>query len=147
MATSTGSETLDRMVERLGGTTDPKRRYEYVLWLAKKLKPFPADQQTDEIKVKGCVSQVYVRGTLSDGVMRWQGDSDALITKGLLALLIQGLNGLSPKDVQAVDPGFIAATGLQASLTPSRANGFLNILRAMQEQARQLEAHTAPMDS
>ena len=147
MATSTGSETLDRMVERLGGTTDPKRRYEYVLWLAKKLEPFPTDQQTDDIKVQGCVSQVYVRGTLDDGVMRWQGDSDALITKGLLALLIQGLNGLSPKEVQAVDPAFIAATGLQASLTPSRANGFLNILRAMQEQARLLDTKTAPMDS
>ena len=69
MATSTGSEALDRMVERLGGTTDPKRRYEYVLWLAKKLEPFPSDQQTDDIKVKGCVSQVFVRGTLADGVM------------------------------------------------------------------------------
>ena len=147
MATSTGSEILDRMVERLGGTTDPKRRYEYVLWLAKKLEPFPTDQQTDDIKVKGCVSQVYVRGTLTDGVMRWQGDSDALITKGLLALLIQGLNGLSPQVVQAVDPAFIAATGLQASLTPSRANGFLNILRAMQEQARQLQPNIAPADS
>jgi cysteine desulfuration protein SufE len=97
--------------------------------------------------VKGCVSQVYVRGTLADGVMHWQGDSDALITKGLLALLIQGLNGLSPQVVQAVDPSFIAATGLQASLTPSRANGFLNILRAMQEQARQLQPNTAPTDS
>ena len=147
MATGTGSETLDRMVERLGGTTDPKRRYEYVLWLAKKLEPFPADQQTDDIKVKGCVSQVYVQGTLADGVMHWQGDSDALITKGLLALLIQGLNGLSPQVVQAVDPAFIAATGLQASLTPSRANGFLNILRAMQEQARQLQPNIAPADS
>ena len=147
MATSTGSETLDRMVERLGGTTDPKRRYEYVLWLAKKLEPFPADQQTDDIKVKGCVSQVYVQGTLADGVMHWQGDPDALITKGLLALLIQGLNGLSPQVVQAVDPAFIAATGLQASLTPSRANGFLNILRAMQEQARQLQPNIAPADS
>jgi cysteine desulfuration protein SufE len=97
--------------------------------------------------VKGCVSQVFVRGTLADGVMFWQGDSDALITKGLLALLIQGLNGLSPKEVQAVDPAFIAATGLQTSLTPSRANGFLNILRAMQAQASQLDTTTAPMDS
>ena len=118
-----------------------------MLWLAKKLEPFPTDQQTDDIKVKGCVSQVFVRGTLADGVMLWQGDSDALITKGLLALLIQGLNGLSPKEVQAVDPAFIAATGLQTSLTPSRANGFLNILRAMQAQASQLDTNTAPMDS
>ena len=138
MATSTGSEALDRMVERLGGTADPNRRYEYVLWLAKKLEPMPPEEQTEEIKVKGCVSQVFVRGSLDGDVMRWQGDSDALITKGLLALLIQGLSGLTPAQVQAVDPAFIAATGLQTSLTPSRANGFLNILRAMQEQARQL---------
>lgn len=140
MATSTGSDALDRMVERLGGTADPKRRYEYVLWLAKKLAPMPVEEQTEDIKVKGCVSQVFVRGALDEGVMRWQGDSDALITKGLLALLIQGLDGLTPAQVQAVDPAFIAATGLQASLTPSRANGFLNILLAMQEQARQLDS-------
>ena len=55
-------------------------------------------------------------------------------------MLIQGLDGLTPAQVQAVDPAFIAATGLQTSLTPSRANGFLNILLAMQEQARQLDS-------
>ena len=138
MAASTGSDALDRMVERLGSTADPKRRYEYVLWLAKKLEPLPEEQQTEAIKVKGCVSQVFVQGRLDQGLMRWQGDSDALITKGLLALLIQGLDGLTPEQVQSLDPSFIAATGLQASLTPSRANGFLNILRTMQQQARDL---------
>ena len=138
MTTSTGSEALDRMVEKLGSTADPKRRYEYVLWLAKRLEPMPAEQQTEAIKVKGCVSQVFVQGRLDQGLMRWQGDSDALITKGLLALLIQGLDGLTPEQVQSMDPAFIAATGLQASLTPSRANGFLNILRSMQQQARDL---------
>ena len=138
MAASTGSDALDRMVEKLGSTADPKRRYEYVLWLAKKLEPLPEEQQTEAIKVKGCVSQVFVQGRLDQGMMRWQGDSDALITKGLLALLIQGLDGLTPEQVQSMDPAFIAATGLQASLTPSRANGFLNILRSMQQQARDL---------
>ena len=147
MAASTGSAALDKMVERLGSTSDPKRRYEYVLWLAKKLEPLPREEQTETIKVKGCVSQVFVRGSLQKGVMRWQGDSDALITKGLLALLIQGLDGLTPTQVQAVDPAFIAATGLQASLTPSRANGFLNILLAMQAQAQQLNNETGPVDS
>lgn len=145
MTPGTGSEALDRMVERLGGTADPKRRYEYVLWLAKKLDPLPPDQQTDDIKVRGCVSQVFVRGDLNNGVMRWKGDSDALITKGLLALLIQGLDGLTPDQVQAIDPAFIAATGLQASLTPSRANGFLNILKMMQNQAKELEGQS-PID-
>jgi len=137
-AIPTGSAALDRIVERLASTADPKRRYEYVLWLAKKLQPLPETLRTDAHKVRGCVSQVYVIGTLQDGALHWQGDSDAAITKGLLALLIEGLEGLTPEQVVAIDPAFIAATGLQASLTPSRANGFLNILRLMQAQARAL---------
>ena len=137
---STGSAALDRIVEKLGGTADPRRRYEYVLWLAKKLQPLPDELRSDERKVRGCVSQVYVASELQDGRLHWQGDSDAQITKGLLALLIEGLEGLTPAEVMAIDPAFIAATGLQASLTPSRANGFLNILRTMQAQAAALAA-------
>ena len=135
---ATGSEKLDQIVERLKGTADPKRRYEYVLWLAKKLEPLPDDYRNDAFKVKGCVSQVYVVGQLVDGKLHWQGDSDAAITKGLLALLIEGLEGLEPAAAANIDPGFLSETGLQASLTPSRANGFLNILKMMQAQAQAL---------
>jgi cysteine desulfuration protein SufE len=137
---ATGSPALDRIVERLGSSSDPRRRYEYVLWLAKKLEPFPDDLRLDAFKVKGCVSQVFVVGHLEEGKLHWRGDSDAQITKGLLALLIEGLEGMTPDQAIDLDPSFIAATGLQASLTPSRANGFLNILRTMQAQARQLQA-------
>ena len=137
---ATGSEKLDQIVERLKGTADPKRRYEYVLWLAKKLQPLPEEFRNDAFKVKGCVSQVYVVAELRDGRLHWQGDSDAAITKGLLALLIEGLEGLDPAAAAAIDPAFLAETGLQASLTPSRANGFLNILRMMQAQASALAA-------
>ena len=137
---ATGSQKLDQIVDRLKGTADPKRRYEYVLWLAKKLEPLPEEFRNDAFKVKGCVSQVYVVGQLVDGTLHWQGDSDAAITKGLLALLIEGLEGLTPDQAAAIDPGFLAATGLQASLTPSRANGFLNILLMMQAQAKALAA-------
>jgi cysteine desulfuration protein SufE len=137
---NTGSPALDRIVDRLATTTDPKRRYEYVLWLAKKLEPLPEEFRNDAFKVKGCVSQVFVVGQLMEGKLHWQGDSDAAITKGLLALLIEGLEGMTPDQATTLDPGFIAATGLQASLTPSRANGFLNILKLMQSQARALAA-------
>ena len=140
MAASTGSPALDRMVERLATTCDPKRRYEFVLWLAKKLPPLADDFRHDAFKVKGCVSQVYVVGQLVEGKLHWQGDSDAAITKGLLALLIEGFEGLTPDQAAAIDPSFLAATGLQASLTPSRANGFLNILLMMQAQAKALAA-------
>jgi cysteine desulfuration protein SufE len=135
---ATGSEKLDQIVERLKTTADPKRRYEYVLWLAKKLQPLPEEFRNDAFKVKGCVSQVYVVGQLLEGKLHWQGDSDAAITKGLLALLIEGLEGLDPAVAATIDPAFIGETGLQASLTPSRANGFLNILRMMQAQAKAL---------
>ena len=137
---ATGSPKLDQIVERLKGTADPKRRYEYVLWLAKKLEPLPEQFRQDAFKVKGCVSQVYVVGELVNGKLHWRGDSDAAITKGLLALLIEGLEGLEPAAATAIDPAFLAETGLQASLTPSRANGFLNILRMMQAQAAAMQA-------
>jgi cysteine desulfuration protein SufE len=135
---STGSGALDQIVQKLRGSSDPKRRYEYVLWLARKLEPLPEEFRQDAFKVKGCVSQVFVVGQLVEGRLHWQGDSDAQITKGLLALLITGLEGLTPEQVQGLDPAFLAETGLQASLTPSRANGFLNILRMMQAQAAAL---------
>jgi cysteine desulfuration protein SufE len=137
---ASGSAALDEIVAKLKGSSDPKRRYEYVLWLAKKLPPAPAELQCESNRVKGCVSQVFVQPQLEEGLLQWQGDADAQITKGLLALLITGLNGLSAAEVVAVDPSFMAETGLQASLTPSRANGFLNILRHMQAQAAALAA-------
>ena len=135
---ASGSAALDTIVAKLKGSSDPKRRYEYVLWLAKKLPAPPADLNSDSNRVRGCVSQVFVQPVVDGELLHWQGDSDAQITKGLLALLIQGLDGLTPQQVMAVDPGFIADTGLAASLTPSRANGFLNILRHMQAQAAAL---------
>ncbi|MFZ9281191.1 MAG: SufE family protein [Prochlorococcaceae cyanobacterium] len=135
---ATGSPELDAIVARLAGTSDPKRRYEYVLWLAKGLEPLAQEYRQESFKVKGCVSQVYVVAQLVDGRLHWQGDSDAAITKGLLALLIKGLEGLTPVQAVAIDPGFMAQTGLQASLTPSRANGFINIFKMMQAQAQAL---------
>jgi cysteine desulfuration protein SufE len=138
-APASGSPVLDQMVERLGSTTDPKRRYEYVLWLGKKLPPFPEELRQDSYKVRGCVSQVYVVAELQAGRLHWQGDSDAAITRGLLALLMQGMEGLTPEQAVALDPAVLAATGLQASLTPSRANGFLSIFRTIQAQAGQLQ--------
>ena len=137
---ATGSQKLDQIVDRLKGTADPKRRYEYVLWLAKKLEPLPEEFRNDVFKVKGCVSQVYVVGQLVDGKLHWQGDSDAAITKGLLALLIEGTEGLDPSAIAGIDPAFLGETGLQASLTPSRANGFLNIFKMMQAQASALSS-------
>ena len=135
---SFGSSAIDKIVMRLQNTKDQKRKYEYLLWLAKTLPPMSKELMVDNKKVKGCISEVYVHAELSNGTIHWQGYSDALITKGLLAFLIEGLNELTPEQVIAIDPNFIKASGLQGSLTPSRANGFLNILLKMKAQAKEL---------
>ena len=126
---------LFKQVEKLKNSDDPKRKYEYILWLGKKLKVPNKTILIPENKVQGCISEVFVKASFQEGKLYWEGYSDALITKGLLAFLINGLNDLTPKEVVNIDIKFIEDTGLKASLTPSRSNGFLNILFKMQSQA------------
>ncbi len=136
---SFGSKALDEMVSKLQRTVDPKRKYEYVLWLAKKLPPLDPSLFSKSVRVKGCVSQVHIYLERKNEKLIWHGDSDALITRGLLALLITGMSGLTVKEVLAIDPSFIEETGLNVSLTPSRANGFMNIFLTMKTLANQMQ--------
>ncbi|MGK7932197.1 MAG: SufE family protein [Microcystaceae cyanobacterium] len=126
---------LERIVERFKKRNDPKKRYEQLLWYAKKLEAMPEEGKTSENKVQGCVSQVYITADYEDGKVWYKGDSDAQLVKGLVAFLIEGLNGLPPEKIVAVTPDFIEETGLKVSLTPSRANGFYNIFKMMQTKA------------
>ena len=126
---------LFKLVEKLKNAEDPKRKYEFILWLGKKLKVPNNSILIPENKVQGCVSEVFVKASFQDGKLYWEGYSDALITKGLLAFLINGMNELTPIEVVNLNNKFIEDTGLKASLTPSRSNGFLNILLKMQSQA------------
>ena len=128
---------LNKLVDKLKNSEDPKRKYEYILWLGKKLEEPDSNILIPENKVKGCVSEVFVKASIHSGKLYWQGFSDALITKGLLAFLINGLNELTPKEVVKINKKFLEETGLKASLTPSRSNGFLNILLKMQSQANE----------
>ena len=141
-----GSDSLDNLIERLQSTSDPKRRYEYILWLAKSLPILKEDLHIETTKVKGCISEVYVLGTILNEKIQWKGYSDALITKGLLAFLIKGLNDLTPFEVLSINEKFIEMTGLSKSLTPSRANGFLNIFLKMKAQAKTLSLSSSDTD-
>ena len=138
-----GSDSLDNLIDRLQSTTDQKRLYEYILWLAKSLPVLTEDLRLEATKVKGCISEVYVLGILLNGKIQWKGYSDALITKGLLAFLIKGLNDLTPFEVLSIDEKFIEMTGLSKSLTPSRSNGFLNIFLKMKAQAKNLSLQSS----
>lgn len=126
---------LERIVQRFQRHLEPKQRYEQLLWYAKKLPPLDEANKVPENKVSGCVSQVYVTAILEDGMVFFQGDSDAQIVKGLLGLLIEGLSGLSPETIIRLSPEFIQDTGLNVNLTPSRANGFYNIFQTLKNKA------------
>jgi cysteine desulfuration protein SufE len=126
---------LDRIIRRFQQISEPKRRYEYLLHFAKRLPAFPADQKILENRVPGCGSQVYVIATMAGGKVNFQADSDAQITKGLVGLLIEGLAELTPTEIMELTPDFIQLTGLDISLTPSRANGFYNIFQMMKKRA------------
>lgn len=91
--------------------------------------------KTDENRVLGCTSVVHVQVSLDeDRNVRLQGDSDSQLTKGLLALLVNGLAGCPPQTVAQIDPQFISYSGLTASLTPSRNNGFVSMLVKIKQQ-------------
>lgn len=135
MPASTLPANLQTIVERFQRRSDPKQKYQQLLWYAGKLDPLPESAKIPENKVQGCVSQVYITAAHREGKVWYQGDSDAQLVKGLVALLIQGLNGLTPEEIVQITPDFIEQTGLQVSLTPSRANGFYNIFRLMQQKA------------
>jgi len=126
---------LAKIVARFQRRDNPKQKYEQLLWYAKKLPEMPEAAKTENNKVKGCVSQVYITASLEDGKVFYQGDSDAQLVKGLVAFLIEGLNDLAPNEIVRVEPDFIEDTGLKVSLTPSRANGFFNIFQMMKKKA------------
>lgn len=132
-------DSLDRIVKRFQRLSDPKQRYEQLILYGQKLPNFPDSGKVPENKVQGCVSQVYVTVSLDDRAkVQFSGDSDALISKGFLGLLIAGMNGMTLEEVQAISPDFITETGLTVSLTPSRANGFYNVFRTMKEKVASL---------
>lgn len=133
--TSSLPPKLDKIVQRFKRRSDPKQKYQQLLWYAKKLEPMPEGSKIPENKVSGCVSQVYITAKLEDGKVHYVGDSDAQLVKGLVALLIDGLNDLPPEQILEVSPDFIEETGLKVSLTPSRANGFYNIFQTMKKKA------------
>lgn len=103
------------------------------------MKPLDTQFKTRDNKVEGCVSQVWVRAYLdTDRNVVFEADSDSVLTKGLAALLVQGLSGRPVDEVLRVSPDFVVLLGLQQSLTPSRNNGFLNMLKLMQKKALEL---------
>jgi cysteine desulfuration protein SufE len=130
-------ESIERLLQRL---TDPKQRYQQLILYGQKLAPFAEVDKLPENLVPGCVSKVYVTAKINaDGKVEFAGDSDALITKGFVGFLVAGFNGLEAWQIEVIAPDFIQETGLNVSLTPSRANGFVNIFKTMQQKVALLQ--------
>jgi len=139
--------SLKKIVMSFQMVPDPMMRYKQLLYFAKKLKPLPEELHTPENKVEGCVSQVWVYPTLEEGKVYFQADSDSQLTKGLAALLVEGLSGATPEEILKVTPDFVQMLGLAQSLTPSRNNGFVNMLLLMQKKTLHLYAAHQPDQS
>jgi sulfur transfer protein SufE/stress-induced morphogen len=130
---------LERLSKAFKSMADDKMRYKQLLFLAAQSSPMPAELQTPENKVQGCLSTVFVHATMDDGKVKFQGDSDGQLTKGLVTLLTRGLSGNTPEAIQSVKPDFIQYAGLNTSLTPGRNNGFINMLATMKRKALELQ--------
>ncbi|KAG6510941.1 sufE-like protein 1, chloroplastic/mitochondrial [Zingiber officinale] len=120
---------------------EPKAKYQQLLHYGARLPPLDPAFKIDAYRVRGCVSQVWVRAFADPddpAAVRFEADSDSALTKGLAALLVSGLSGSPATVIARVPPDFVQLLGLRQSLTPSRNNGFLNMLKLMQQKALQL---------
>lgn len=129
------TEVLDKRFHQFKKITDKDKRFERIIQLGKKLEDLPDDYKTEANQVHGCASLVYIVGKEEDGLMQYQGWSNSHLIKGLIALLIEGMNNNSAKQVLEIDPAFIEEMGLAQTLTASRANGFINTFNMMKRIA------------
>ncbi len=115
-------------------------RYELLIDYGKSLKGFPEEQRTKQNLIEGCQSQVWFTAALKDGRVTYQADSDAVLVKGIVSLLLRVLNNQAPKDIVNADLYFIKDIGLQEHLSPTRSNGLAAMLHQMKLFALALSA-------
>lgn len=109
-----------------------EEKYEYLIDLGKKISPLDATFKAEDYKIKGCQSSVWIHSYTKDGMVYFEGDSDAIIVKGLVGLMIMVLSGQPAKEIVAAPLDFINAIGLSSHLAQTRSNG----LRAMIKQMK-----------
>ena len=130
--------TLSELKETFEMFPDWMDRYGVIIDLGKALPEAAPDLHQPCYKVQGCMSQVWVRARFEDGRMHYEGDSDAAIVRGLIAVLLMALSGQTPKAICAFDlEAQFAALGLAANLSPNRRNGFYSMVGVMKQAARE----------
>ena len=112
-------------------------KYEYLIELGKNLELFPEDKKTEDRLIKGCQSRVWLDARMDGGKVVFTADSDAIITKGIIALLIDVFSGRTPSEILSSDFSFIDAIGLRENLSPTRAGGLASMIERIREVAVQ----------
>ncbi|KAG1664375.1 hypothetical protein FOA52_004708 [Chlamydomonas sp. UWO 241] len=140
IASALPSDRLASLAKRFAALSDPKDKAAALLEAGRAMSPFPESSKVAVNRVMGCTAQVWVDAALgADGRVAFSGASDSALSAGLVAVLSQALSGLTPDQVSAVNDSELAVLGLgPAVLTPSRANGFANMLQSMKKRARAL---------
>jgi cysteine desulfuration protein SufE len=110
-------------------------RYQYIIDLGKNMPPFPDEWRTEENRVHGCQSQVWLKTNRSDGKMSFQAISDSAIVSGLIAILTRVYSERSPEEIVATPPDFIKAIGLDQHLSPTRSNGLNSMIQVIRKAA------------
>ena len=130
----------DEIIEEFSVFDDWLDKYDYLIGLSETLPPISSEHRTGQYLIEGCQSRVWVDARLEDGKVYYSADSDAIITKGIIALLIRVLNGRTPQEILDTELYFIDAIGLSANLSPTRANGLVSMIKQMRLYALAFQA-------
>ena len=125
----------NQIIEEFSMFEDWLDKYDYLISLSEELPVIDAAHKTEQYIIEGCQSRVWVDARLEDGKVYYSADSDAIITKGIIALLIRVLNGRSPQEIIDTELYFVDAIGLSENLSPTRSNGLLAMIKQMRMYA------------
>jgi len=123
------NEVQQQLVEEFSVFTDWMDKYGYIIELGKEVPELESSKKTKQNLIQGCQSQVWLHAEYRDGLVFFQTDSDAILTKGLAFMLVKVFNGQKPDDIINNDPWFIEKLDLQQHLSPTRANGLTSMVK------------------
>ena len=129
------NETQDEIIEEFELFDDWADKYEYIIDLGKKLKGLPEAQKTEDNIIKGCQSRVWLNARKDDNQLIFEADSEAIIVKGLVNMLIRVLSGHSPKEIAESDLYFMDKIGMSSHLAQTRSNGLASMVKQMKNYA------------
>lgn len=134
------AEKETEVVEEFAFLDEWMDKYEHLISLGKSLPLIDSDHKTEENLIKGCQSQVWLQAEMEDNKVRFTADSDAIITKGIIALMVRVLDGQKPEDILSAELSFIDQVGLKEHLSPTRSNGLVSMIKQMKMYALAFQA-------